>query len=194
MTSFLTTGGIRGGLKQLEKFNPRSFNMGISRKAFTVTGGFRSMIGEDIDFSLRVREAGMETLLLREAFVYHKRRVDLRKFFMQVNTFGKSRIVLTKAHPGSLKAVHLLPVLFVLGHLVIIVFAIFFSSLWLLSIAVYALLLFLDSWRKNRKFKIALLSIITSYAQLFGYGLGFMEEAISGRASRKIIGQETLYK
>jgi len=115
MTSFFTTGGIRGGSKQMEKFNPRSFNMGISRKAFELTGGFRSMIGEDIDFSLRVRDAGLETKLFREAFVYHKRRVNISKFYRQTNTFGKARIVLTKAHPGSLKIVHLLPLGFCLG-------------------------------------------------------------------------------
>ena len=193
MTSFFTTGGIRGGSKQMEKFNPRSFNMGISRKAFEVTKGFRSMIGEDIDFSLRVRENGMETKLYRDAFVYHKRRVDLRRFYLQVNTFGKSRIVLTKAHPGSLKAVHTLPVIFVLGHVLLLIFALW-SPLWLLFIALYALLLFTDSWIKNKSLKIALLSVATAYTQLFGYGIGFLDEAFTGRASRKIKEQESLYK
>jgi len=193
MTSFFTTGGIRGGSKQMEKFNPRSFNMGISRKAFEVTKGFRSMIGEDIDFSLRVRENGMETKLYRDAFVYHKRRVDLRRFYLQVNTFGKSRIVLTKAHPGSLKAVHTLPVIFVLGHVLLLIFALW-SPLWLLFIALYALLLFTDSWIKNKSLKIAFLSVATAYTQLFGYGIGFLHEAFTGRASRKIKEQESLYK
>jgi len=194
MTSFFTTGGIRGGDKQMEKFNPRSFNMGISRHAFEITGGFRSMIGEDIDFSLRVREAGMETKLFREAFVYHKRRVDIRKFYRQTNTFGKSRIVLTKAHPGSLKPVHLLPVVFVLGHLLLIIVAFVWSPLLLFLIAFYVLLLFLDSWRKNSSLKIASMSVVAAYSQLFGYGLGFMEEAVTGHSSKKIKGQETLYK
>jgi glycosyltransferase involved in cell wall biosynthesis len=193
MTSLFTTGGIRGGAKQMEKFNPRSFNMGISRKAFEVTKGFRPMIGEDIDFSLRVRENGMETKLYRDAFVYHKRRVDLRRFYLQVNTFGKSRIVLTKAHPGSLKVVHTLPVIFVLGHVLLVLLALI-SPLWLLFIALYALLLFIDSWIKNKKLKIALLSVVTAYTQLFGYGIGFLDEAFTCRASRKIKEQESLYK
>jgi GT2 family glycosyltransferase len=193
MTSFFTTGGIRGGSKQMEKFNPRSFNMGISRKAFELTNGFRSMIGEDIDFSLRVREQGMETRLYRDAYVFHKRRVDLRRFYLQVNTFGKSRIVLTNAHPGSLKLVHLLPVFFVLGHVMLLFFALR-SPLWLLIIAAYAFLLFVDSWRKNKRLKIALLSIATAYTQLFGYGIGFLDESITKRASRKIKEQESLYK
>ena len=194
MTSFFTTGGIRGGTKQMEKFNPRSFNMGISRKAFDVTKGFRSMIGEDIDFSLRVRENGMETKLYRDAFVYHKRRVDIRRFYGQVNTFGKSRIVLTKAHPGSLKAVHLLPVVFVVGHLALLIFALFVTPLCLLFMACYALLLFTDSWVLNKRLKIALLSVITAYTQLFGYGIGFIDEAFTSRASKKIKEQESLYK
>jgi len=194
MTSFFTTGGIRGGAKQMEKFNPRSFNMGISRKAFEVTKGFRSMIGEDIDFSLRVRENGMETRLYRDAFVYHKRRVNLRRFYLQVNTFGKSRIVLTNAHPGSLKLVHTLPVFFVLGHVLLVLFAIFRTPLWLLLIALYVLLLFTDSWIKNKRLKIAVMSIATAYTQLFGYGIGFLDEAFTGRASRKIKEQESLYK
>jgi len=193
MTSFFTTGGIRGGAQQMEKFNPRSFNMGISRKAFEVTKGFRSMIGEDIDFSLRVRENGMETKLYRNAFVYHKRRVDLRRFFWQVNTFGKSRIVLTKAHPGSLKAVHTLPVFFVLGHVLLLLFSLR-TPIWLLFIAFYVLLIFTDSWIKNKSLKIALLSVATAYTQLFGYGIGFLDEAFTGRASRKMKEQESMYK
>jgi glycosyltransferase involved in cell wall biosynthesis len=194
MTSFFTTGGIRGGNKRLEKYNPRSFNMGISRKAFQVTKGFRSMIGEDIDFSLRVRENGMETKLFRTAFVYHKRRVNLHRFFLQVNTFGKSRILLSKAHPGSLKAVHLLPVFFVLGHFFLLVLAVVWSPLWLLFAVGYMLLLFVDSLQKNKNLKIAGLSVLTAYTQLCGYGLGFIEEAITRKASNKMKGQESLYK
>ena len=194
MTSFFTTGGIRGGSTQMEKYNPRSFNMGISRKAFEITQGFRSMIGEDIDFSLRVREHGMQTKLYREASVYHKRRVDIRRFYNQVNTFGKSRIVLTKAHPGSLKLVHLLPVFFVIGNLGILTLSLFTTPLWLLFIVFYKLLLFLESFMKNKSVKIAALSIVTSYTQLFGYGMGFLEELITGKASKKLIEQESLYK
>jgi len=194
MTSFFTTGGIRGGSRQMEKYNPRSFNMGISRKAFEVTGGFRSMIGEDIDFSLRVREAGMETKLFLAAFVYHKRRVNIRKFYRQTNTFGKARVVLTKAHPGSLRMVHLLPVAFVLGHVFLALLAIAWTPMWLLFVACYILLLFLDSWNKNGSIKIATLSVVAAYAQLSGYGMGFMEEALTRKASKEIKGQEKLYK
>lgn len=40
MTSFMTTGGIRGGRVQLEKFVPRTFNMGFTRKSTIVWEGF----------------------------------------------------------------------------------------------------------------------------------------------------------
>src|SRR5574344_2692821 len=115
MTSIMTTGGIRGATKKKESFSPRSFNMGISKKCYTQVGGYRNMIGEDIDLSLRIKEAGFKTLLYPNAYVYHKRRVDICKFFHQVYTFGKARILLSKLHPGSLKIVHLLPMAFVLG-------------------------------------------------------------------------------
>lgn len=194
MTSFFTTGGIRGGSKQLEKYNPRSFNMGLSRKAFELTKGFRSMIGEDIDLSLRVRELGMETKLYKEAFVYHKRRVDMRRFYLQVNTFGKSRIVLTKAHPGSLRLVHLMPVAFVVGHVLLLLLAAFVSPFWIAPVLFYVLLLFVDSLLKNKSLQIAGLSILTSYTQLSGYGMGFLEEVITGKASKRLLEQESLYK
>jgi glycosyltransferase involved in cell wall biosynthesis len=194
MTSFFTTGGIRGGAKQMETYNPRSFNMGLSRKAFEVTKGFRSMIGEDIDLSLRVRENGMDTKLYREAFVYHKRRVNLTRFYWQVNTFGKSRVVLTKAHPGSLKPVHLLPVAFVLGHVFLLALSILHSPLWLLPMLLYALLLLLDSWRTNASCQIAFLSVVTAYTQLGGYGMGFLEEILTRKASSRLEQQERLYK
>src|SRR5690606_12880044 len=40
MTSWLTTGGIRGKKGSVDKFQPRSFNMGLSKEAFLATGGF----------------------------------------------------------------------------------------------------------------------------------------------------------
>ena len=43
MTSFFTTGGIRGGKKKLDKFYPRSFNMGIRRDVYQQLGGFSKM-------------------------------------------------------------------------------------------------------------------------------------------------------
>ena len=115
MTAFLTTGGIRGGKVQMEKFVPRSFNMGYSRQVWEKVGGFREMFSEDIDMSTRIRKGGFEISLIRDAFVYHKRRVDLKKFSRQTYVFGMSRITLKLLYPDSLKLVHCLPAVFVLG-------------------------------------------------------------------------------
>lgn len=191
MTSFMTTGGIRGATKNKAKFSPRSFNMGISRKCFETVGGYKNMIGEDIDLSIRIQQAGFKTTLIPEAYVYHKRRVDLRKFFRQVNTFGKGRVLLGEIHPGSLKIVHLLPAAFVLGNIALVLLA-FWSPWFLLPIGIYVLGLFVESLVKNKSVKIALLSIVAAYIQLFGYGTGFLGECITHKARKAK--QEELYK
>lgn len=191
MTSIMTTGGIRGATKNKAKFSPRSFNMGISRKCFETVGGYKNMIGEDIDLSIRIQQAGFKTTLIPEAYVYHKRRVDLRKFFRQVNTFGKGRVLLGEIHPGSLKIVHLLPAAFVLGNIALVLLA-FWSPWFLLPIGIYILGLFIESLVKNKSVKIALLSIVAAYIQLFGYGTGFLGECITHKARKAK--QEELYK
>lgn len=116
MTSFFTTGGIRGGKKKLDKFYPRSFNMGIKKEVYKQLGGFSKMrFGEDIDFSIRIIKAGYKCRLFTEAWVCHKRRTDFRKFYRQVYNSGIARINLYKKYPDSLKAVHLLPMFFTIG-------------------------------------------------------------------------------
>lgn len=179
MTSFLTTGGIRGGKVCMEKFHPRSFNMGFSREVYEKVGGFKDMFGEDIDLSIRIREAGFSMSLYPEVSVYHKRRVNLKKFFRQVYNFGQARIHLYKLHPSSLKAVHMLPALFVVGELALILLSLFHSWMWILCLALYAVLLFVGSLIKNRSVGIALLSIVTGFVQLNGYGCGFIKAFFS---------------
>ena len=191
MTSIMTTGGIRGATKNKEKFSPRSFNMGISCRCYEKVGGYKNMIGEDIDMSIRIKDAGFKTTLIPEAYVYHKRRVSLKKFFWQVNTFGKGRVLLGEMHPGSLKLVHLMPAAFVIGNIAIVLLAIW-SPWFLLPIGIYVLGLFTESLIKNKSLKIALLSIVAAYLQLFGYGTGFLGECITHKARKKK--QEELYK
>jgi len=175
MTSFLTTGGIRGGNEKVEKFFPRSFNMGFSRKVFESTGGFSSMrFGEDVDLSIRILEKGFTTQLIREAFVYHKRRTSLRQFFKQVYNSGIARINLNKRHPGTLKLVHSAPALFTLGVLLLLIFSPLLSWFLLLPVLGHILLLFLAATVKNRSLSIGALAVVTSYTQLFGYGTGFL--------------------
>ena len=174
MTSFLTTGGIRGGKMQLEKFTPRTFNMGFSKKVFESVGGFREMFSEDIDMSTRIRQAGFSIRLIRPAYFYHKRRTSLKLFCRQIYIFGMSRISLYLLYPDTLKIVHLLPAGFVLGSLAMIA-ASFFWPYAILPLLFYLLAIFVVSLFLNKNLKIAALSVITSVIQLGGYGIGFMK-------------------
>ena len=174
MTSFFTTGGIRGGKQKLDKFYPRSFNMGISREAFTALNGFSDMrFGEDIDFSIRLFKAGYRVRLFPEAWVFHKRRVDLSKFYRQVFNSGIARINLYKKYPESLKIVHLLPAAFTLGVLFLTLIGLY-NSLYSTLILFYALLIALDSAIQNKSIKVGLLSVPAAFVQLIGYGSGFI--------------------
>ena len=184
MTSFFTTGGIRGGKKKLDKFYPRSFNMGIRREVYRALGGFSQMrFGEDIDFSYRICEAGYTTRLFPEAWVWHKRRTDFRKFYRQVYNSGIARINLEKRHPGTMKAVHLLPAVFTVGTIALVIMSIIGivgGISWLawmpwLPIAAYALTIFADSALKSRSLRVGLLSVPAAFVQLMGYGMGFLE-------------------
>ena len=175
MTSFLTTGGIRGGKVQLEKFVPRSFNMGYSRKVWEKVGGFREMFSEDIDMSTRIRQAGFTTRLIRDAYVYHKRRVDLKKFARQTYVFGMSRITLKLLYPDSLKLVHCLPAVFVLGCLALLLLAIFWRWWAILPLALYMVMLWGSALIKTKNLKIATIAIVSSFIQLGAYGFGFIK-------------------
>lgn len=175
MTSFLTTGGIRGGRISLEKFTPRTFNMGFSRSVYEKVGGFREMFSEDIDMSTRIRQAGFSIGLIRDAAVWHKRRVDFRRFFRQVYVFGMSRVTLKLLYPGSLKAVHILPAAFVLGSLALIILGIFVSPWFLLPLGLYFTAIFVGALISTRSLKVSLLVIPAAIIQLGGYGLGFLK-------------------
>ncbi len=173
MTSFWTTGGIRGGKVVMEKFCPRTFNMGMSRRVYETVGGFNDMLGEDIDLSLRIRKAGFDIRLIREVFVYHKRRIDFSKFFKQVNTFGQARIWLELIHPGSMKPVHTAPALLLIMGVTLLVASFFLP--WLLFLPLlYALLIFSDALLKKHTFKVAALSVAAAVVQITGYGTGFL--------------------
>ncbi|MDR2119075.1 MAG: glycosyltransferase [Tannerellaceae bacterium] len=173
MTSFFTTGGIRGGGKELDRFYPRSFNMGIRREVFEKLGGFSRMrFGEDIDFSIRIYKAGYKVCLFPSAWVYHKRRTDWKKFYRQVYNSGIARINLYKKYPDSLKPVHCMPAVFTLGTVCCVLGSI--VCVWsLLPPALYAAAVCADSARQNRNLRIGILSVLSSYIQLAGYGFGF---------------------
>lgn len=175
MTSFLTTGGIRGGKVQMEKFVPRSFNMGYSRKVYDTVGGFREMFSEDIDMSTRIRQAGFSIGLIHPAHVFHKRRVDFARFWRQVYVFGMSRITLKLLYTDSLKLVHTLPALAVIIGVLFLLLGIFVTPWFLLPIGIYLLAIFLSAWIATRSLGIALRAVPASVVQICGYGCGFIK-------------------
>ena len=174
MTSFFTTGGIRGGKKKLDKFYPRSFNMGMQTSVYKQLGGFSDMrFGEDIDLSYRVFENGYSCRLFPDAWVWHKRRTDFRKFFRQVVNSGIARINLTKRHPGTLKLVHMLPAAFTLGVIVLLLASLFWVYA-LIPLLFYALLIFCGATIQEKSLLVGVLAIPAAFVQLGGYGLGFL--------------------
>ena len=188
MTSFFTTGGIRGGKKQLDKFYPRSFNLGIRREAYLALGGFSktrfskmSLYGEDIDFSIRIYKAGYSCRLFPEAWVWHKRRTDFRKFWRQVYNSGYARVNLWRMYPEALKPVHALPSVFTVGVAALLLLAPFTCALSLVLLLLYALLILIDSSIQSKSLKVGILSVAAVFVQLIGYGIGFLESLFSGK-------------
>jgi len=176
MTSVLTTGGIRGKKKAVGKFQPRSFNMGLSKKAFEATQGYSVMkAGEDIDLTFRLWKNGFETQLIEDAYVYHKRRTSISQFFKQTFAFGTARPILNTKYPLTKKLTYWFPSLFVIGFVLAIIFN-FWGYSQLLSIFIgYFIALSIDSTIENKNLVVGMLSIITSIVQFFGYGLGFLK-------------------
>ncbi len=176
MTSFLTTGGIRGKKNAVGKFQPRSFNFGLSQTAFSKTNGFSDLkFGEDIDLTFRLWENGFETQLLEKAFVYHKRRSTIKQFFKQTFAFGTARPKLNKRYPETAKLTYWFPSLFIIGFDISCVAAIFGYWQLFFFYGFYFTLIFLDSLFRSKNLIVAFLSIITSFTQYIGYGLGFLE-------------------
>ncbi|TAI49063.1 glycosyltransferase [Flagellimonas allohymeniacidonis] len=186
MTSFLTTGGIRGSKKAVGKFQPRSFNMGISKEAFEKTKGFGQIHpGEDPDLTFRIWKAGYSSRLFPEAFVYHKRRIDWKKFYIQVNKFGMVRPILNKWHPGTARITYWFPTLFIFGLLFSIGLAFTGFYVPLLFFGIYFSVLFLDALVKTKHLKIAFFSIFATFIQFVGYGSGFLKSTFLVNFSSK---------
>lgn len=184
MTSFLTTGGIRGGKKKMDKFYPRSFNLGVKRSVFNALGGFDSSMrfGEDIDFSIRIFANGYKCRLFEEAWVYHKRRSTFKQFFKQVHNSGIARIHLYQKYPKTLKLVHLLPSVFTLGLVLMVLICgvgIGIQNPWMTCLPVLLLMLYglglvLDASYMSRSLYVGCLSCVAAFVQLIGYGTGFL--------------------
>ncbi len=183
MTSLFTTGGIRGKKNHVGVFHPRGFNMGIKREAFEKVNGYdvNFKCGEDIDLSIRILKEGFKSGLIPDAYVFHKRRTDFKKFFKQVYRFGAARINLYTRHKNELKITHLFPFAFMcyicLGGLSFLVH-LYAGLTWLFTIALYKLMILADSTIKNKSLYIGILSVRAAFTQLFGYGWGFFRNAI----------------
>lgn len=181
MTSYLTTGGIRGKAKQIHQYNPRGFNMGVRKTVFEQVGGYSTFeCGEDIELSIRIIEAGFVVKLIPEAFVYHKRRTTFKSFFRQVFRFGAARINIYYRHRSELKLTHLFPAAFFLFLLVgfsLALVSFFLFKIFLGVIMLYYGIIFFDASLKNKSIAVGILSVVASTLQLCGYGIGFLLNA-----------------
>ena len=180
MTSFITTGGIRGNRNSVNTFQPRSFNMGISKEAFEKSGGFgRIHPGEDPDLSIRLWNLGYKTKLISRAFVYHKRRISWQKFYKQVNKFGLVRPILSVWHPSTKKVTYWFPTLFCLGLIVSLVLLLFKIKLFFALYVLYYAIAFLTALWQSKKLKVAFFALVALTVQFFGYGFGFLKSTIA---------------
>lgn len=186
MTSFLTTGGIRGGKKAIDKFQPRSFNMGISKQAFENVGGYGNIHpGEDPDLTIRIWNKGYATKLIADAYVFHKRRIDWNKFYIQVNKFGMVRPILNQWHPETSKITYWFPTIFTVGLIISISLGLAGILLPLFCYLLYFLILFLDALGKTKNLKVAILALFATGVQFLGYGYGFLKSTIYLKLSSK---------
>ncbi len=182
MSALLTTGGIRGGKKSVGSFQPRSFNMGISRAVYQKTGGFHfDRFAEDIELSIRMKKLGFRVGLIPDAYVFHKRRATLKQFFQQVSNFGKGRVLVGRAHPGEVKLTHWFPAFFVVGLAVVLLSTLVWPLLarvGLLLFGCYFLAIFISALWLCKSFRVAWLALPSALVQLAGYGYGFLKEML----------------
>jgi cellulose synthase/poly-beta-1,6-N-acetylglucosamine synthase-like glycosyltransferase len=189
MSSVFTTGGIRGGKKRVGWFQPRSFNMGISKEVYLATGGFSfDRFAEDIEFSIRIRKAGFRSGLISDAYVFHKRRANFLQFFRQVFNFGVGRALVGKVHPEEVKLAHWFPTAFTLGSVALPIFYVTGGLLFPIGAGLFVLYLIVilaDALRATRHAGVAFLSVLSALIQLWGYGLGFLTEKLRQKRSPK---------
>ncbi|MEY3451867.1 MAG: putative glycosyltransferase EpsJ [Bacteroidota bacterium] len=190
LTSFFTTGGIRGHKNHVGKFYPRSFNMGFSRKVYEATQGFKiPFFGEDIELSARIMALGFKVGLIPSAHVYHKRKTNFSDFYKQMNFFGRSRINIYKMFPDSLKFTHFVPALFTMYSIwlaICLVLVPGVSVFGFIPYCCYLLLIFIDASAQNNSIRIGFLSLKALFTQMFGYGIGFIQDFVR----RVILGEE----
>lgn len=190
MSSVLTTGGIRGGRKRIGWFQPRSFNMGISRQVFEVTGGFKfDRFAEDIEFSIRMKNSGFRIGLIPEAFVYHKRRSTFGQFYDQVFNFGRGRALIGRLYPREIKLTHWFPAIFTVGTCLMLLLLLVDMKWFIIlftGFCVYLFGIFLHSFLESKNFAVAALSVPAALLQFFGYGTGFLRERLKSAFNKEV--------
>lgn len=181
MTSVFTTGGIRGGKKKIGKYHPRSFNMGIGKEVFEKTGGFPTVVspGEDIIFSINIQENGYPAYLIQDAFVYHKRKISIKRYFKQISSFGFVRYPISLLFPETFSPVFLLPSIYFLGVLFLLIMSVFVHPAFILPLILHYFMIFIDAGIKTKKINIAALSTLTSFIQFCAYGSGFIKAMLT---------------
>lgn len=188
MTSFLTTGGLRGGKKPQTNFQPRSFNMGISRLAFEKTNGYSNRkIGEDIELSFRLKEMEFKSQLIPDAYVYHKRRSTFRQFLKQTNNFGKERPLLSKQFPQTNKITYWFPSLFLIGFWSSIILLFWKCYMPITLVSIYLLIILIHATFQNKSIKIGFLTVWATGIQFMGYGSGFIKSILKNMIQSNII-------
>ncbi len=176
MTSVITTGGIRGKENKLDTYQPRSFNMGVSREVYEAVGGFSDIHpGEDPDWSYRIMNAGFKIGLIPNAKVWHKRRIDFKKFAKQVYKFGVVRIILMKWYPDKFKLTYTLPSLFLIGSVLTVLISGIGTYLFSTPLLLLISIIFLDALRSTKKLNIAVMAVYATFVQLYCYGFGFLK-------------------
>jgi glycosyltransferase involved in cell wall biosynthesis len=195
MTNPLSTGGIRGRKKGLTRFQPRSFNMGVSKQLFEATGGFGKIHpGEDPEFVFRAWDLGFKTRFVQGAEVFHERRIRLNSFVKQIYKFGSVRVILNRMHPKYQSRLFLLPSVFTIGWMLLIVLSLIsfllntkalyldFAYLGILLYLLYSILFFVSTWFISKSFQIAIVSVPLMFIQFASYAYGYL------RSSVKLIG------
>ncbi|MDE0472270.1 MAG: glycosyltransferase [Ekhidna sp.] len=183
MTSILTTGGLRGK-GNVSAYRPRGFNFGVRKLLFDKLGGFNEgvSVGEDIDLSVRIAKVGASVQFIEKAFVYHKRRISLIRFYKQIFRFGAGRILLAEKFSEERKITFLLPLAFVLGVLsgsFLWILSKPLFTLWGISLSTYLLANLILATYQNKSIMVGLLVLPTLFVQFGAYAFGFVQNFIS---------------
>lgn len=161
-------------------FYSGNINMGFSREVFNKTRGYIiSDFGEEMEFWIRIQKSGFKEGVIKEAFIFHKGIKDYKEFFKGMSLLGRARINVYSFFKEELKPTHFVPVFFFLFLIATAISLFIYKKLFLILLSImgiYSLLIFIDSFTKNKKINIAFLSLPALYVQWIGYSMGFISE------------------